>query len=210
MKKYGVEHVSQCHEFKEKNKQTCLEKYGVEHFTQTDIMKTKTKETNLKKYGVEHSLQRNDIKDKIKQTCFKKYGVEHPSQYPEIHEKQTKNSYYLKEYTMPSGKIIKIQGYENFALDKLLNENVKEEEIINGCKNVPEIWYYDTRKNKNRRHFVDIYIPSKNKCIEVKSTWTFKINKNEVLEKQQSAKKLGYLYEIWVYDKEGNLLMTYD
>jgi hypothetical protein len=31
-----------------------------------------------------------------------------------------------------------------------------------------------------------------------------------VFLKQQAAKELGYLYEIWVYDKEGNILQTYN
>jgi DNA repair protein RadC len=111
---------------------------------------------------------------------------------------------------MPSGKIIKIQGYEHHAINKLLNENINENDIIIGSKNVPEIWYYDSCKNKKRRHFVDIYLSGKNKCIEVKSTWTFNINKDIVFSKQQAAKDLGYLYEIWVYDKDGNKLQIYD
>lgn len=210
LEKYGAEYSSQCTEIKEKTKQTCLEKYGVEHFTQTNIMKNKTKETCLKKYGVEYILQCPEIKEKAKQTCLEKYGVEYIGQCPEFQEKITKRSYYLKEYLLPSGKIINIQGYENYALDKLLNENIKEEEIITGAKNVPEIWYYDSDKNKSRRHFVDIYIPSKNKCIEIKSIWTFNVNKDIVFLKQKAGKELGYLYEIWVYDKGGTCLQIID
>ena len=131
-------------------------------------------------------------------------------QRPEIMEKQIKNSYYLKEYTLPSGKTIKIQGYEHFALDELIKkENIYEEEIITGCKNVPTIWYNDSN-NKKRRHFVDIFMPNKNKCIEVKSTWTFTTQKEVVFLKQNAAKELGYLYEIWVYDNKGNKVEFYN
>ena len=210
LEKYGCEYALQNEDVKKKIKQTCLGKYGVEHVTQTEVMKNKSKETNLKKYGVEHNLQREEIKEKIKQTCLERYGVEYIGQCPEFQEKITKRSYYLKEYIFPSGKIINIQGYENYALDKLLNENIKEEDIITGSKNVPEIWYFDNDKNKNRRHFVDIYLPSKNKCIEVKSTWTFNVNKDIVFLKQKAAKELGYLYEIWVYDKYGSKLQIFD
>ena len=28
--------------------------------------------------------------------------------------------------------------------------------------------------------------------------------KNNIFEKQQSAKEMGYSYEIWVYDNKGN------
>ena len=134
-----------------------------------------------------------------------KYGVPHHSQNPEISEHMFNASYRLKKYTMPSGKIIDYQGYENFAFDELLNiENIIEEDIITNRKDVPEIWYTD-KTNKLRRHFVDIYIKSQNRCIEVKSTWTNQ-EKNNVLEKQQSAINLGYKYEIWIFDGKGNKL----
>jgi hypothetical protein len=232
LEKYGVENQSQRDEIKEKIKTTNLErygsicsmnneevrkkikatildKYGVEYFTQSDIMKEKTKETVLNKYGVKHISQCTEFKEKIKQTNLEKYGVEYVSQCPEIHEKQTKNSYYRKDYKMPSGEIRKIQGYEKFALDKLLNDNICESDIITGSVNVPKIWYTDTR-DKKRRHFVDIFIPSLNKCIEVKSNWTFKKHIDIVFLKQQAAKELGYFYEIWIYDKEGNKIDFYN
>jgi len=121
-----------------------------------------------------------------------------------------KTSYYIKEYILPSGNTINIQGYEHFALDELLQkENMNENDIITGCKNVPTIWYND-ESGKKHRHFVDIFIPSQNKCIEVKSTWTLKKQKEIVLLKKMAAKELGYLYEIWVYDKIGNKVEFYD
>jgi len=208
LKKYGVEYASQSKNFQDKCKKTILEKYGVEHFTQTDIMKEKTIKTNLEKYGVEYNLQREEIREKIKETNLEKYGVENCMQNPEIMEKNIKMSYYLKEYTLPSGNIIKIQGYEHFALNELL-KNINENDIITGCKNVPTIWYND-ESGKKHRHFVDIFVSSQNKCIEVKSTWTFKKQKEIVLLKKIAAKELGYLYEIWVYDKLGNKVEFYD
>lgn len=155
-------------------------------------------------------MQREEIKQKCKNTCLQKYGVEHPLQCPEIYEELNKKSYYLKEYTFPSGNKIKIQGYEHFALDKLLSiENIKENEIITGSKNVPTIWYYD-ENNKKRRHYVDIYIPNQNRCIEIKSTWTAKKNKDTIFLKQKAAKDLGYIYEIWIYDYKGNIIEFYN
>ena len=208
LEKYGVEYASQSEEIQNKIKKNTLEKYGVEHFTHTNIMKEKTIKTNLEKYGVEHNSQRQEIQNKIKKTNLEKYGVESCMQNPEIMEKNIKMSYYLKEYTLPSGNIIKIQGYEHFALNELL-KNINENDIITGCKNVPTIWYND-ESGKKHRHFVDIFIPSQNKCIEVKSTWTFKKQKEIVLLKKMAAKELGYLYEIWVYDKIGNKVEFYD
>ena len=53
---------------------------------------------------------------------------------------------------------------------------------------------YTDANNKKHRHYVDIYIPSQNRCIEVKSTWT--LTKDNVFLKQEAGKKLGYKYEI--------------
>ena len=46
--------------------------------------------------------------------------------------------------------------------------------------------------------------------LEIKSTWTFKTQKDIIFLKQHSAKQLGYLYEIWVYDNKGNKVDFYD
>lgn len=203
--RYGLEYATQSEKVKDKIKKSNLEKYGFEYGLQSEEVKEKRRLTNLEKYGVECCLQSQEIKDKLKQTCLVKYGVEHVSQNPEIAEKQNRHSYYFKQYIMPSGAAIDIQGYEHYALDELLKkENIEENDIIIGSKNVPEIWFFNTEKNKKCRHFVDIFIPSQNKCIEVKSTWTFHKNKNIVLLKQNAAKELGYLYEIWIYNNKGN------
>jgi len=222
IEKYGVKYVAQINEVQEKIKQTNSEKsqeekgiikekvketnmkrYGKEYFTQTDIMKEKSIKTNMERYNVKYTLQRPDIKEKIKETNKEKYGVEYHSQNPEIFEQMTKKSYLFKEYTLPSGNIIKIQGYEPFALNELLLK-YDENDIITGSKNVPNIWY--DYEDKNRVHFVDIFIKSDNKCIEVKSTWTFKVQKEKVLKKKEAGEKLGFIYEIWIYNKEGKKL----
>jgi len=121
-------------------------------------------------------------------------------------EKQIKSSYSKKEYTFPSGKKENIQGYENFALDELIiNEKNDESNIIIGVKNVPEIWYSD-ENNIEHRYYVDIFIPSQNKCIEVKSLYTYNKNKKINILKSEAAKKLGFIYEFWIYDNKGNKL----
>jgi hypothetical protein len=210
LERFGVEHANQSEEIKEKIRQTNLETYGFEYGLQNKEVKEKRRITNLTKYGFENQLQRKEIREKIRETNLYKYGVECSMQNPETMEKQIKNSYYLKDYRLPSGKLIKIQGFEHYALDELLKcESICESDIITGCKNVPVIWYNDAN-NKKHRHYVDIYIPLQNKCIEVKSTWTFKMQKETIFLKQQAAKEVGYLYEIWVYDNKGNKVEFYN
>ena len=92
------------------------------------------------------------------------------------------------------------------TLLKLINEdNILEEDIVTGSKNVPTIWYND-EAGKKHRHYVDIFIPSQNKCIEIKSTWTAEKKKDNIFLKQESGKKLGYSYEIWVYNNKGTIV----
>ena len=113
------------------------------------------------------------------------------------------NSYKLKKYKMPSGKIISCQGYENFALDELLfEEKISEDDISTERNCVPEIWFYD-KENVRHRYYVDIYIKSQNRCIEVKSSWTNQ-PKNFVFEKKEAAENLGYKCDLWIYDKNRN------
>ena len=147
-----------------------------------------------------------ETQHKIKETCLNKYGYENPSQCPIIADKKTKNSYNRKLYILPSGKEEYIQGYEHFALDKLIKEEfIEETDIITGCKNVPTIWYND-ELGKKHRHYVDIFIKSQNRCIEVKSTWTAKKKKDCIFLKQNAAKELGYKYEIWIYNCKGEIV----
>jgi hypothetical protein len=205
--KYGFYNQFQNEEIKNKIKNTNIIKYGCQYSSQNQEVKQKMKNTNLERYGVEYAIQNEKFKEKSKKTCLKKYGVEFFSQNIEIMEKISKNAYKLKEYKMPSGNIIKVQGYEPYALDYLIKDNILEDDIKTGCKNVPTIWYEDEQQQKHR-HYVDIFIPSQNKCIEIKSTWTAKQKKNNIFIKQQTAKDLGYNYEIWIYDGKGNRIET--
>lgn len=58
---------------------------------------------------------------------------------------------------------------------------IDEEDIDTGCKNVPKIWYNDD--DKKHHHYVDIYIPSQNRCIKVNSNWTAEKGKDKIFLK---------------------------
>ena len=227
LKKYGVNNVAQNIDIKNKTKQTnrlkyiekhnnlpptqiidkkqvIFEKYGTYDFRNSDYIKNKIRQTVLERYGVDHISKSKEIQSIKRQSCMNKYGVEFAVQHPEISDKICTNGFRMKDYLLPSGKIIKVQGYEPFALNDIINiEKINEDDIITGCKNVPTIWYNDL-EGKKHRHFVDIFIPSKNKCLEIKSSWTVK--KENVFLKQKAAKELGYNYEIWVYNEKGIII----
>jgi hypothetical protein len=98
---------------------------------------------------------------------------------------------------MPSGNIVKVQGYEDIALDELV-QKYEEEDILIGRTSVPSINYYinDTK----HVYFPDFMIKSENKIIEIKSEWTIQIKRGNVEEKALATVKAGYKYEIWVYN----------
>lgn len=203
IERYGVENLFQLNEVKEKMKKTCLERYGVENPSQSDIIKQKVKNTCLERYGVEYTSQIDEVKEKVKKTCLERYGVEYCMQNEEILTKQQKTRFHLKDYVFPSGNIIQVQGYEPLALDILL-KTVSEEDLLTGYKNKPVIWY--EMDNKKRRYHTDIFIPLQNKCIEVKSDYTFNVEMEQNLLKQEATKLLGFECEIWIFDKNKKLI----
>jgi hypothetical protein len=105
------------------------------------------------------------------------------------------------EFELPSGCIIKLQGYEPQILEQLL-KRYDEEDIIIGVKNInKEIgkisYFYD---KKERRYYPDFYIKSTNTIIEVKSQWTFSKWKDKNLAKEQACLKQGFNFEFIIMD----------
>jgi hypothetical protein len=204
IERYGSSYLFSNKDIDLKRKETMMKKYGCEHATQNKDIMNKIKDTNLQKYGCEYVTQSENIKLKIIQTNLDKYGVEHHFQNSEIFNKAESKLYKYKNYVTSNGKTFKCQGYEHFAIQYLINnEKINESDIFTERKDVPEIWYND-QNNKKHKHYVDIFIKSLNKCIEIKSNWTFNKNKEIVFLKQNAAKELGYIYEIWIYDQKGN------
>ncbi len=187
--------------------QNCEEKYGegISNPSQVEEIKEKSKQTLLLKTGVEHSMKNPVSKRKKIQTCLDRYKSEHPMQNSDIAKNASKKAYKLKEYTMPSGEIRNFQGYEIFGMDMLL-KTYQEDDIVTCRSEVPELWYSFKDKDTRYRHYVDFYIPSVRKCVEVKSMWTYECNEDKVLAKQAAAKKEGYRYEIWIFDNKNNLI----
>lgn len=153
--------------------------------------------TFMEVYGTTHSSNTPEIIEKTRNTNMERYGTIYPSQSPYVNC----NTYKSKKYTTKSGKIHTIQGYENIALDELMNI-YSEDNIIIGKSNVPKIKYIF--ENKNKVYYPDIYIPTENKIIEVKSTWTYKVQVNRNVIKANACKEQGFNYEFWIYDINKN------
>jgi hypothetical protein len=201
---YGVEHALQKDDFKDKFKETLNERYGVTVPYQSKVIRDRGIETCKEIYGVENPFQNEQVKEKIIQTNLAKYGVEHPSQNNEIMLKTQANAKKYKKYTMPSGEIRNVQGYEPYALTELLKV-YSEGQIKTDRKDIPRIKYLCGEKE--RYYFPDMYIPEDKMIIEVKSVWTYKCKSDNIILKKEATEKLGYMYEMWIFDGNGKRVL---
>jgi len=152
---------------REKRKQTMRDKYDCDTYFGSDTFKEKS----IELYGGTNPMMNKDVVARRDKTMMDKYGGVGCAS-PEIFSKNLKSQYRSKDYILPSGKIIKLQGYEPQMMDILFKEGYKEEDIITGAENIPTFTYI-TKDGKTHRYYPDIYIISENKIIEVKSEWTY-------------------------------------
>jgi len=107
-----------------------------------------------------------------------------------------------KDYVLPSGRIVKLQGYEPQVLEQLLQTYI-EDDVVCGMKSINKelgkIFY--RFQNKERRYFPDFYIKSTNTIIEVKSKWTFELHKEKNLAKQKACITKGFNFEFKFIEK---------
>lgn len=197
-----------------KRRETCLKKYGNEYVVNSKYTRNKTKE----KLGVEYPWQNKEIALKGSENFKIEHGC-YPVQTPEIRHKisLTKIKKYgsnlptgtfrYKEYIMPSGKIVKIQGYEDIALNTLLktfNENdifVERTPIEN---EIGEITY--EINGFKHIYYPDIYIKSLNKIIEVKSKFTYDKHIETNIKKKESCLNKNINFEFWIINKQNGTI----
>lgn len=168
-----------------------------------ECMDARKKATNVIKFGSITYTGTPEYKERYKKTCLEKYGTEHVMQSIEFQERCEKTGHAFKLYTLPSGKQIKIQGYENFALDTLL-KTYTEDQIKTSRKDQPEIWWTD-EKGMKHRYFSDIFIPHENLIIEVKSTWTYEkgMKQGKLQLQREACVDAGYTYKYMIYTDSG-------
>jgi hypothetical protein len=212
LKNHGVESTNSLQSVKDLKKETFIEKYGVDHqlkipsvVAKVSAANTKNADerlakaaiTNIGKYGCVNPSSNTEVKQKRTDTMIERFGVENASQNAAVHEKKVKNGYKSKQYVMPSGNIVFVQGYEPRALDDLLKEYA-EEEIIIETKLKPRVSYVG-RDDKEHYYFPDFYIPKNNLIIEVKSDWTYTQNKTICDLKRDACIAQGYNYKFMIY-----------
>ena len=225
IEKYGETHWMKTKEatilftsedFRKKVEQTSIDNFGETHWSKTKWGKILLSENSINtlearretcviKYGVNHWMKSKEgkelinspeFKEKIRLILLEKYGSEN------IGERRYKR----KSYILPSGKEVKLQGYENLALDMIL-KTYSEDDLLLGYNIIKEIGHIKYNMNgKTRRYYPDIYIKSINKIIEIKSIWTFDVAKEKNLLKQQATVAKGHNHTIMILDGKGRIL----
>ena len=203
--RYGTDKPQLLAQFEQKSKDTCVERFGVEKPQRLQEIKDKTEQTCIIRYGVSAPQQDESIRQKSIDTCIKEYGVTNVMHASNIFDK---NKYYQKkDYTLPSGSIVKIQGYEDKCLDMLLSTIYDENDLIINPSQILKIFYVEN--NKKHRYYPDIFIPEENLILEVKSQWTYNSQRkwyNTNLLKKQACLDAGYNFKFMIFDGKGNLL----
>jgi hypothetical protein len=192
-------------------RKTFNEKYNG-HPMKTEKVKETLKQKIREKYGTDNitgfrvsngsfvsPFKNKEVQLKIKKTFDQKYGG-HPMRCDESFEKNLKSRVKFKEYVLPSGKTVKLQGYEDKGLNFLLSKH-DETDIISSVKDIREkigtIEYY--LDNRIRKYYPDFYVVSTNTIYEVKSTWTYKSNREKNEAKKYRCLELGFNFEFLLF-----------
>jgi len=190
LERYGVTCTLNSSESIKKKKKTWKEHYGVCHPSQSPEVRLKTINTCMERYGVTSPLKSDIIQDRMISTCVHRYGVSNPSQYPEFSRKALGSLFRTKPYTLPSGRIVKLLGYEPQFLDYVFDNKIFSEDEIEYSPARVEYIGFD---NKKHYYFPDFYISKINLLIEIKSKWTETQDKNLLL-KERACIRNGFNY----------------
>jgi hypothetical protein len=158
------------------------------------------------------NTSKEDIEKKRVETLLKNTGFDSYSEFVSHHKKEwyktltedehnelfdritkSRNQYKYHMYTL-NGIQVRTQGYEKYVLDILIKyfDNTKIE--VDSKKSIR----YKDENGKIRRYYPDIIID--NLLFEVKSTYTLKLHKNNVLLKMEASKNTGYVPFLVVWE----------
>jgi hypothetical protein len=146
---------------------------------------------------------------KCRDTCLERYGVDNVSKDPAIFEKIMRSVYRRKEYTLPNGRVIALQGYEPQAIDYLLDQiedkflqrKIEADEFRFG-KDVPSFDYTD-EEGVERVYHPDFAIGDM--IIEVKGDWTLHSQKEKNIRKFQAVNERGYRLRLLLLYENGEV-----
>lgn len=180
---------------------------GIRNPFQLESTKDKCKQHFQDKYGVNNPNQVPEIKRKGEATMEARHGKKHALQVSKFLSKSHATAFRAKPFTFKTGETVSVMGYEPEALAILEEDGYGFGDIVVGEEDVPEIQY--NLNNKSHTYFTDIYIPSENRIIEVKSTRTLDIDIEKNRAKMAACMKKGYHTELWIISTKGTIINQY-
>jgi hypothetical protein len=200
LEKYGVDNPMDLPGMAEQRKKHFIEKYGVENPSSNEQVKQKRINTMMERHRIPHNLVNWQEK------FFNKFGVHNPAHVPEIAEKLCYNRFKKrKEYTLSTGEVIHLQGYEPYGFD-YLKTLYQENQIQYRKKDMPELWY--NWQEKTRRYYCDFFVADDNLVVEIKSSFTLSRDLDIVKQKILSAQTKGYKVLLLVFDRYGQVALS--
>jgi hypothetical protein len=157
---------------------------------ESSFISTINKKKYLKKYC--NSKCKNESIE-IRQLISKSVSESYKKDF-ELSKNKAKSGMAWREKQLPSGKIVLLQGYEDLAIEQLL-ENHKEDDIVIH-KGVPIVKYF--YKEIMRSHFADFYIKSTNTLIDVKSNFTLNVDIEKIKQKKKRQKNKVLITTLWL------------
>ena len=190
---------------KAKSAKTKLEKYGDPKYNNSKQSASKNRAKTLDEQEL--------INDRRRKTNLERFGVENPVL--GCVRNTNRGNASVKEYILPSGKKIGVRGDEPKALNLIFGLGHNENNLIvhDNYQPAPLNFEYTAVNRHKCKYYPDIYIPEENKIIEVKSWWWWNGNGGEKyksrlennLRKRKAVLAAGYIYEVWIFERRGNL-----
>lgn len=192
--KYGATYSYNIKSIRDKIIKTNMEKFNCASPFGDSKIQEKSKLTNIEKYGYPNVFSSPLIKNQIKKTLLDKYNCTNPMQHPGIFSKSMSN--YSRKFKIE--KIGDLNYQSLYELDFILFCEKNSIQIENG----PVINY------EQKRYFSDFIIPKYNLICEIKSQYTFDMDKDKNLLKEKECLKQGYNF-LFIIDKNYNDIFKY-
>ena len=228
--KYGVNHVAQLEEVKQKIMNTCIERYGVTTTLKTKEVREKTLNTMIEKYGCDHPMHSEEIKKQVFETNIEKYNSKSPLGNKEIQQKikNTNTERYGVFNPMQNKTILeKAQStlMSNYGVEHPTQNDEIKYRVVQTNKeryNANHFMQTEYGKEKFKKSFIDKYgvdNPMKIPYVKNKVLQSFYSNGNGPSSKNQRylctlfGGELNYPvngYMIDIYNTQDNICCEYD
>lgn len=144
----------------------------------------------------------------MKATNLERYGVPYAVQDPTVLRKLLEGRYKFKEVSL-GDRVVRVQGFEDRAINHLLSVGVPPTAIKVGSA-LPTV-RYNFEGITDRVYHPDIMLDDGKRkpiLIEVKSTWTLRMDLPRILAKQKAALASGYDFRFMIMATNGGRLNT--